>query len=484
VTAYIVRRLLLGLLIIWGVYTITFLAVNLAPGDPFTAKESAKVTEEDLNRLRAQWGYDRPPLERYFLHLGRMFWSQPDVLEAEGGGIGYEVFAKSGVNYVRAHVQPPPDVVVLKATSVSRREDDAEDVRLERLPDGTYEKKPIIPGRYLWGIKSCVCMQAPNELDSQGVVVTYADGFVTARPALQGAPPERLTLAPGLGATEGVELIHEGEGRYGAVSIQPGRYADTRGRPDLLVPQDPLDEGGFRFSLGTSIAHNKPVTEYLAPKLLATVKLAAWALLLNYLVGITLGVISAVRKDTRIDHGIMVGAFFLYSMPGFWLALMLQLVFAVNLQWLPIHGMGDGSFVDGLLHYTMPVFVLGVAGAAGTARYQRSAILEVLSEDYVRTARAKGMPEKTVIWKHVMRNSLLPVITLFGLSMPFLVSGAVITENIFSWPGIGDAAIQSVQSRDVFVITAVTLIATVMVVLGNLIADILYAVADPRVRLR
>ena len=146
--------------------------------------------------------------------------------------------------------------------------------------------------------------------------------------------------------------------------------------------------------------------------------------------------------------------------------------------------MGDGGFLDSMQHYLMPVFVLGVAGAAGTARYQRSAVLEVLGADYIRTARAKGVGERRVIWRHVMRNSLLPIITLFGLSMPFLVSGAVITEQIFSWPGIGRAAIEAISGRDVFVVTAVTLIATVMVVLGNLLADIMYAVADPRVRLQ
>ena len=194
--------------------------------------------------------------------------------------------------------------------------------------------------------------------------------------------------------------------------------------------------------------------------------------------------ISAVRKDTRSDHAIMVGAFFLYSMPGFWMAVMLQLIFSVQLGWLPLHGMGDGTFVDSLKHFAMPVFVLGIASAAGTARYQRSAVLEVLSQDYVRTARAKGLDERTVIWKHVMRNSLLPIITLLGLSLPFLVSGAVITESIFTWPGIGTAAIEAIRGRGVFVITAITLMATTMVIVGNLLADILYAVVDPRVRLK
>ncbi|MDJ0521706.1 MAG: ABC transporter permease [Planctomycetota bacterium] len=481
--AYVIRRLLLGLLIIWGVYTITFLAVNLAPGDPFTAKESAKVTEADLDRLRKKWGYDLPVIERYFLHVRRMFYADPEVLEYEGGGIGYEVFAEGGVNRVRARVQEPPDEIVLTPTKESRLDDGAKEVRLARADDGSYPRTAIIQGQYRFGLRSLSCREARIELDSQGVLITYEGGFVTARPIL-ATPPAKLRLEPALGEGEALELEALEGGRYSAAAAEAGRYVVVGTSTDLLVPKEALEEGGIGFNLGTSIGHNKPVTEFLAPKLWATLKLGFWALFLNYLVGIALGVVSAVRKDTRTDHGIMVGAFFLYSMPGFWLAVMLQLVFAVTLQWLPIHGMGDGSFLDGLRHYAMPVFVLGVAGAAGTARYQRSAILEVLSEDYVRTARAKGVDERTVIWKHVMRNSLLPVITLFGLSMPFLVSGAVITESIFSWPGIGDAAIKAISGRDVFVITAVTLMATIMVVVGNLVADILYAVADPRVRLR
>jgi len=482
VYAYIIRRLLLGLLIVWGVYTITFMAVNLAPGDPFSGKESPKITEADLDRLRHQWGYDLPPLERYFLHVRRMFHSEPEVLEYEGGGIAYEVFADDGVQYIRAHVQAPPAEIVLTPTKESRLDDGAKVARITRAADGTYPRVAIVPGQYRFGLRTLSCREASIELDSAGVLISYAGGFVSARTMLTG-PPAVLRLKPATGG-EAVSLAPSGDGTYAPVRAPPGRYVAEGSGADLLVPADPLGEGGFGFNLGTSIAHNKPVTEYLRPKLWATLKLASLALFLEFLVGITLGVISAVRKDTRTDHAIMVSAFFLYSMPGFWLALMLQLVFAVNMKWLPIHGMGDGSFLEAVKHYAMPAFVLGVAGAAGLARYQRSAILEVLSEDYVRTARAKGVDERTVVWKHVLRNALLPVITLLGMSLPFLVSGAVIIESIFSWPGIGDAAIKAITGRDVFVVTAVTLMATVMVVVGNLVADILYAVADPRVRLQ
>lgn len=481
--AYIIRRLLLGLLIIWGVYTITFFAVNLAPGDPFTAKESAKVTEADLDRLRRKWGYDRPVLERYFLHTRKMFWADAETLEYEGGGLGFAVEGGEAGNSLRGWVQTPPDEIVLTPTKESRLDDGAELLRIERAPDGSYPDAAIKPGQYRFGLRKLSAQKAAVQLESQGVVLDYADGRVRTRVRL-AEPPAEIRLQPAEGASEAVTLARNEDGTYGPAPIGKGRYVSAGNGVDLLVPPDTLETGGPTFDLGVSIVHNKPVIQYLAPKFWATMKLGFWALFFNYLIGIALGVISAVRRDTKTDHSIMVSAFFLYSMPGFWLALMLQLVFAVHLGWLPIHGMGDGSFVDGLKHYVMPVFVLGVAGAAGTARYQRSAVLEVFSADYIRTARAKGVGERRVIWRHVMRNSLLPVITLFGLSMPFLVSGAVITEQIFSWPGIGRAAIEAISGRDVFVVTAVTLMATVMVVVGNLLADVMYAVADPRVRLR
>ncbi|MCZ6785703.1 MAG: ABC transporter permease, partial [Planctomycetota bacterium] len=148
-----------------------------------------------------------------------------------------------------------------------------------------------------------------------------------------------------------------------------------------------------------------------------------------------------------------------------------------------IHSPGESGFLDYLKHLILPAFTLGIAAAAYTARFQRSALLEVIRQDYIRTARAKGLSETRVIWKHAMKNALLPTITLLGLYLPFLVSGAIITESIFAWPGMGQASIKAILDRDVQVVTAITIVSTSMVVLGSLVADILYAVVDPRVRL-
>ena len=237
--------------------------------------------------------------------------------------------------------------------------------------------------------------------------------------------------------------------------------------------------------VGTSITHKKDVVEHLKGPLLNTLLLASAALLLQFALGVALGVYSAVKRGGFTDRALTLGSLFVYSMPVFWLAVMLQLLFAVKLGWLPVAGMydeGGGNLLDLAKHMLMPVFVLGLGGAAATARYQRSSMLEVLSQDYVRTARAKGLDERTVIWRHALRNALLPTITLLGLSLPFLVSGSVITEQIFSWPGMGREAISAIANRDVFVVTGVTLAATTMVVVGSILADLLYALVDPRVR--
>jgi peptide/nickel transport system permease protein len=479
VRAYVFRRLLIGLVVIWGVYTLTFFAVNLAPGDPFANLENPKMQKEDIERLRIKWGYDKPVLERYLLQLRRTFFADPEVLEREVMGIAYEVFAEDGHNRLRARVQVPPATIDLVPTELTRL-DGVEGVTLERSEDGTYPSAPLAVGTFQFGPQRLQVGPQGGRLVSQGVVLEVLDGRVTARPTLDEAP-DRIVLQ---GAEGEVVLEPEGD-RYGPLTLEPGRYRVEGG--DVLIPPEPLQEAGLTFDLGTSVLEKRPVVDYLATPLLNTLILATAALFLDFLIGIFIGVVSATRPNTKTDHALTIGSLFVYSMPGFWLALMLVLLFAVRLDWLPSEGMHDVNetgLLDLLEHMVLPAFVLGIAAAAGTARYQRSALLEVMGQDYIRTARAKGLTERQVIWKHAMRNSLLPVITLFGLSLPFLVSGAVITETIFAWPGMGRAAIKAIGGRDVFVLTGITLIATTMVVIGNLLADILYAVADPRVRLK
>ncbi len=481
-TAYIIRRLLLGLFIIWGVYTLTFFAVNLAPGDAFSGAENPKMKEEDFARLRAKWGYDKPIFQRYAHQIVRMFWGEEESDDYAGGGYAFEVFSQDKEGRIRAGREPPATTITLVHYQEDVGDTVPPPVTVEAAADGTFAVLELAEGHYEVKGKPFRAGNPTSSLRWQGLTIRNGDGGVVIEKTLV-QPADELVL----NATDGqpLTLKRNADGSYGPAAAQPDQYQFKETR--IVVPVDPLDETGLRFSLGTSILNRTPVLDHLAEPLWNTLKLALLAIILNFIVGIVIGVISAVKQDTMLDHGITVGALFVYSMPGFWLGLMIILTFAVRLDWLPTGGMnsvGEDGFFDTMWHMIGPAFVLGIAGAAGTARYQRSAMLEVMGQDYIRTARAKGLGERKVIFKHALRNSLLPVITLFGLWLPFLVSGAVITEYIFTWPGMGREAIAAIVGRDVTLVTAITLIGTVMVVAGSLIADILYAVADPRVRLK
>lgn len=249
-----------------------------------------------------------------------------------------------------------------------------------------------------------------------------------------------------------------------------------------------------RGNFGVSLAQHRPVTHALTDVIPNTIVLGAAALGFDFLLGVLIGVIQAVRRGRRTDVLLGSATLFLYSVPTFWLALVLLLVFGQWLHWFPIGGVSDavthaslswiGRVGDRLRHLALPALTLGVVGAAGTARFQRAALLEVLGQDFIRTARAKGLTERRVIAPHALRNALLPVITLAGLSLPFLLTGAVLIESVFSWPGMGRLATTAIFQRDYPVVTAAAMVAATMVVLGSLLADLLYAWADPRVRVR
>ena len=247
-----------------------------------------------------------------------------------------------------------------------------------------------------------------------------------------------------------------------------------------------------RGDFGESFRHRRPVNKLLAEAIPYTLQLTVLALLFDALFGIALGIISAVKQYSLLDKTVTVGSLIVYAIPGFWLALMLVLVFSVQLGWLPtsqtrsmdyeFFSLG-GKFLDRLWHLALPVFVMGIASAAGTARYMRNRLLEVLSEEYVVAARARGFPEHTVVVQHAVRNALIPIVTIYGLSLPFLLGGATIIETIFAWPGMGRLTVEAVGGRDYPLIMATTTIAAVLTVLGNLLADVALTVVDPRVSL-
>ncbi len=236
--------------------------------------------------------------------------------------------------------------------------------------------------------------------------------------------------------------------------------------------------GLLHLDLGNSLQSKRPITELLAERIPATAELAGAALLVAVVIAIPLGVIAAVRKDTPWDYGAMTLSMLGVSIPNFWLGPLLILVFAVWAGWLPVSGREQASSI------VLPAITLGTALAAVLSRMVRSSLLEVLNEDYIRTARAKGLGEWAVIWRHGLRNAMLPVVTVLGLQLGVLLGGAVVTEMVFSWPGLGELTIESIQRRDYPVVQACVLLISGSYVVVNTLTDLVYGWLDPRVRVR
>ncbi|MCG8513445.1 MAG: ABC transporter permease [Halanaerobiales bacterium] len=238
-----------------------------------------------------------------------------------------------------------------------------------------------------------------------------------------------------------------------------------------------------RGNLGLSIRTHDYVWNMIRDRIKATLELTIIALVITLLVSIPAGIISAVRRYTLFDQLARFFALFWVSMPYFWLGLVLMLIFGINLQWLPISG--RGGFIlsgEGLRSLILPSLTLGLPPAALFMRVIRSNMLEVINEDYVRTARSKGLIEYKVIIKHAFRNALLSVLTLLGLRIPWLFGGAVITETVFAWPGMGRLLVDAIMKRDYPVVQGIVLLIAILVVIFNIIVDLLYAYLDPRIR--
>ncbi|MBO1436235.1 nickel ABC transporter permease [Meiothermus sp. CFH 77666] len=232
----------------------------------------------------------------------------------------------------------------------------------------------------------------------------------------------------------------------------------------------------LRGDLGQSVRTRKPVTYELSQYFPNTLRLTLGAMLVALLIGIPAGIIAAIRPGTVFDLLAMLGALIGVSMPVFWFGLMAILIFSVQLGWFPVAGTGT------LWHLVLPAITLGTGTAAILARMTRSAMLEVLSQDYIRTARAKGLTGRVVVFKHALRNALIPVVTITGLQFGGLLEGAVITETVFAWPGIGQLLVGSILARDYPVVQGAVLLIAVAFILINLVVDLLYGAIDPRIR--
>ena len=289
---------------------------------------------------------------------------------------------------------------------------------------------------------------------------------------IQAAPggPEAALLESGRAVDPAlVEAYRERLGVDRPVPVQYGRWL----------------AGVLQGDLGVSFSTARPVAEMIRERLPATLELMGASFLLAAVLAFALGTLSALRQYSWWDHLGTGVSFVGIAMPVFWLALILQLVFGVWLGWLPVAGtrtVGDTSLAGHLSHLVLPAFVLSFRYVAGWSRYLRSSLLGALRADYVRTARAKGLPERVVVGVHALRNALIPVVSVMALNLAELVSGAVITETVFAWPGIGRMFVQAMFSRDYPVLMGILLLGSVMVVVFNLVADVVYGVLDPRIR--
>ncbi|GEN44358.1 ABC transporter permease [Alkalibacillus haloalkaliphilus] len=260
------------------------------------------------------------------------------------------------------------------------------------------------------------------------------------------------------------EMVEQIENRLGLNDPLPVQYFD-------------YVAGVVQGDLGTSMRYNTPVIDEVGPRFWVTIELALYATVLSIFLGLIAGIISAVRQYSIADVSIMIVALFGLSMPNFWLGLMLMQWFSINLGWFPPTGWGSPEQV------LLPVITLGTAGAAIIARMTRSSMLEVISQDYIRTARAKGVKERIIIYKHALKNALIPVVTVVGLQFGALLAGAVLTEEVFAINGMGRLLVDSIMNRDFPVVQACILIISVVFVVVNLLVDISYKFLNKRIDL-
>lgn len=277
--------------------------------------------------------------------------------------------------------------------------------------------------------------------------------------------PAAVMLGP-QASVEAVEELRESLGLNDNILVQFGRYL----------------KGVIQGDLGKSYYYNQPVTKLISERFPNTLVLAIVSIIIGLLVGIPVGVVSATKQYSAFDYISMILALIGISVPIFWLAMMAVLLFSVNLGWLPSVGMGEGSFIDIVKHLILPSLCLATGPTATFARFTRSSMLDITKQDYIKTARAKGLKEKLVIWKHAFKNALPPIITIAGMQFSSLLSGAVLTETIFSWPGLGKLIVDAIQNRDYTLVQGSVVYIAFIYIIVNLIVDICYALLNPKVK--
>ncbi len=287
--------------------------------------------------------------------------------------------------------------------------------------------------------------------------------------AMPGGPLAMYVHQPGITKA----MLEQIRVDYGLNQGMWTQYADWLGK-------------ALQGDFGYSYVYAQPAAAMMLQRLPATLELMFSSFLLTAVLSFLLGVYSAVRQYSFGDYAITVVSYFGFSMPTFWLGLMALILFSVQLHWFPAGGMSTAgmafSLGDRLWHLVLPMFVLAFYTLASESRYVRSSVLDVIHQDYIRTARAKGLGERRVIWRHALRNAMLPIVTVMVMDAAYLFGGALITETIFSWPGMGRLFIQAILQSDYPVLMVVVSFLSVVIVLANILADVLYGVLDPRIQ--
>jgi peptide/nickel transport system permease protein len=303
---------------------------------------------------------------------------------------------------------------------------------------------------------------------------------------VKAGDPAATTLGP-RASVEQIQDFRRNKGLDQPFAFQFGSYLGItpcvrRDSPRYGTDSDRGHCGILQGDLGESYLHHEPVARVIGYRLPRTLLLGVMAMFFELVFGLGAGIVAALRRNTWTDTGLMFGTFLGISLPTYVSGPLVLLLFGFLLGWFPVGGYGVTT-LDHLHHAVLPALVLAVAGAATYARLLRSELVETLRHDYVRTARAKGLPEGKVVFKHAVRNAMLPVATVLGLSFPALVSGAIITEKVFAWPGLGLLTIESIYNLDVPMVMAVVLMFAITVQVGNFLADLAVAALDPRIRL-
>jgi len=474
-TNYIVRRLFETIPVLLGVSILVFLFIHIIPGDPAITLLGERATEENIERIREQLGLNKPIFLNFQGSTAKLL----------------------GEDSARLVEQPDSETVAGEITA---------------------EYALTVVGREDGWVRVNAILREEGQGWVQDEYATVgSDGsvaFSEERLRAFDEPVERGARRLGSIETSTMTVLSTGDESWFEVawSREVDRAVGWIPEEQLNIQIKPFDSQYFiymgrilRGDLGRTIQGRIPVANELRRRMPATIELSVYALFVSVLFGVPIGVLSAVWRNSVVDSASMIGALIGVSMPIFWLGLMMIYIFSIRLQALPMVGRLDVdsnlnsitgmytldallqlNFValwDALRHLLMPTLVLATVPISVIARITRSSMLEVLHQDYIRAARAKGVIERKVIFKHALRNALMPVVTVVGLQLGTLLSGAVLTETVFTWPGIGRWAFDAILRREYPIIQSVTLVVAFLFVMINLTVDVLYAVLNPRIRL-